>query len=191
MALIRSKKKTTPSRANADDSWGPVPTKKASVANLAPYLLPYFNNGPVFGLPGTDSRDFRDRTQLSGDWGGLRTDLARHGFFLDLYSTSAYQNVTAGGLKTGSAFIQNTQLSMNVDTGRAGLWPGGVFHITLEARSGSSSAQDTFTVGATVPQYTGLAFPGPFLVHDVFPTEYFLFQSLTPKFSLIMGIKHL
>ena len=30
--------KTTPSRLNAVDSWGPVPTKKASVANLAPYL---------------------------------------------------------------------------------------------------------------------------------------------------------
>ncbi len=131
--------KTTPSRANADDSWRPVPTKKASVANLAPYLLPYFNNGPVFGLAGTDSRDFRYRTQLSGDWGGLRTDLARHGFFFDLYSTSAYQDVASGGLKTGSsAFIQNTQLSMNVDTGRAGLWPGGVFHITLEARNRNS-----------------------------------------------------
>jgi porin len=181
------KEKTTPSRANDADSWGPVPTKKASVANLAPYLLPYFNNGPVFGLPGTDSRDFRYRTQLSGDWGGLRTDLARHGFFFDLYSTSAYQDVASGGLKTGGAFIQNTQLSMNVDTGRAGLWPGGVIHITLEARNGSSSPQDTFTAGATVPQYTGLAFPGPFFVHDVLPTEYLLFQSLTPKFSVILG----
>jgi hypothetical protein len=117
------KEKTTPSRAKAADSWGSVPTKRASVANLAPYLLPYFNNGPAFGLPGTDSRDFRYRTQLSGDWGGLRTDLAHHGFFFDLYSTSAYQDVASGGLKTGSAFIQNTQLSMNVDTGRAGLWP--------------------------------------------------------------------
>src|SRR5437763_183498 len=44
-----NKEKTTPSRGNAADSWSPVPTKKASVANLAPYLLPYFNNGPVFG----------------------------------------------------------------------------------------------------------------------------------------------
>src|SRR4051812_24268214 len=109
--------RTTPTRANAADSWGPVPTKNASVANLAPYLLPYFNNGPVFGLPGTESRGFRYNTQLSGDWGGLRTDLARHGFFFDLYSTSAYQDVPSGGLKTGSAFIQNTQLSMNLDTG--------------------------------------------------------------------------
>lgn len=49
--------KTTSSRTNVADSWGPVPTKKASVANLAPYLLPYFNNGPVFGLPGCAQAD--------------------------------------------------------------------------------------------------------------------------------------
>ena len=50
------------------DSWGPVPTGKTSLANLAPALLPYFNNGPVFGLPGTVTGNFWDRTQLSGDW---------------------------------------------------------------------------------------------------------------------------
>jgi hypothetical protein len=179
--------KTTPSPANAADSWGPVPTKKASLANLAPVFLPFLNNGPVFGLPGTDAGDFRYRTQLSGDWGGVRTDLARHGFFFDLYSTSAYQDLASGGLKTGNTSIQNTQLSINVDTGRAGLWPGGVFHFTLESRYGSSSPQNTFTAGATVPQYTGLAFPGPYFVHDVLPSEYFLLQSLTPKFSVILG----
>jgi len=169
------------------DAWGAVPTKKASVVNVAPALLPFFNNGPVFGLPGTEVRDFGPRTQLTGDWGGRRTDLARHGWFFDLYSTSAYQNVASGGLDTGNAFVQNTQLSINVDTGRAGLWPGGIVHVTLESRYGSSSPRNTFTVGATVPQYTGLAIPGPSFVHDVLPTEYFLFQSLTPKFALVLG----
>ena len=42
-------------------------------------------------------------------------------------------------------------------------------------------------MGSTVPQYTGLAFPCPFFVHDVLPTEYFLFQSLTSKFSVLLG----
>ena len=174
---------------NAPDSEapGPVPTERASVANVAPGLLTFFNNGPVFGLPGTDGGDIRARTQVSADWGGRRTDLARHGLFFDLYSTSAYQNVASGGLTTGNAFIQNTQLSINVDTGRAGLWAGGVFHVTLESRYGSSSPQNTFTVGSTVPQYTGLAIPGPFFVHDVLPTEYFLFQSLTPTFAVVLG----
>ena len=173
--------------SSAGDSWGPVPTKKASIANLAPFFLPFLNNGPVFGMPGTDAGDFRDRTQLSGDWGGLRTDLARHGFFFDLYTTSAYQDVASGGLKTGNTSIQNTQLSINVDTGRAGLWPGGIFHVSLESRYGSSSPQNTFTAGSSVPQYTGLAFPGPYFVHDFLPTEYFLLQSLTPKFAVILG----
>jgi len=183
---------STKDKAEATDKdganpWGPVPTEKTSLANLAPVLLRYFNYGPVFGIPGTDAGDFWHRTQLSGDWGGARTDLARHGLFFDLYSTSAYQNVASGGLKTGSAFIQNTQLSINIDTGRAGLWSGGLFHITLESRYGSSSPQETFTAGATVPQYTGLAFPGPFFAHDVLPTEYFLLQSVAPKFSLLLG----
>jgi hypothetical protein len=167
--------------------WGPVPTEKSSLANLAPVLLPYFNNGPVFGVPGTDVSDFWHRTQLSGDWGGVRTDLARHGLFFDLYSTSAYQDVASGGLKAGSSFIQNTQLSINIDTARAGLWSGGLFHVTLESRYGSSSPQESFGVGATVPQYTGLAYPGPLFVHDVFPTKYFLLQSLMPKFSVLLG----
>src|SRR6266403_2212623 len=168
------------------DPWGPVPTKDVSLVNLSPFFLPYFNNGPVFGLPGTVVGDFTERTQLTGDWGSVRTKLARRGYFIDLYSTSAYQDVASGGLKTGSAFMQNTQLSINVDTGRAGLWSGGLFHVTLESRIGSSP-QKTFTVGAVVPQYTGLTVPGPFFTNDFLPTEYFLVQSLRPKFSVILG----
>src|SRR5258705_4808251 len=114
------------------DPWGLVPTKDVSLVNLSPFFLPYFNNGPVFGLPGTVVGDFTDRTQLTGDWGGVRTNPARRGYFFDLYSTSAYQDVASGRLITGSALMQNTQLSINVDTGRAGLWSGGLFHATLE-----------------------------------------------------------
>jgi hypothetical protein len=172
---------------SADEApWAPVLTRKTSLANVEPALLPYLNNGPVFGLPGTEVGDFWHRTQLSGDWGGARTDLARHGFFFDLYSTSTYQNVTAGGIKTGSAFLQNTQLSINLDTGRAGLWPGGLLHVTLESRFGDSP-QNTFTVGSAVPQYYGLTLPGPLLTHDVLPTEYFLVQPLSKKFIVVLG----
>jgi porin len=170
----------------ATDPWGPVPTKNASLANHAPFILPYLNNGLVFGMPGTDAGDFWHRTQLTSDWGGTRTYLARHGFFFDLYSTSAYQNVTAGGLKTGGAFVQNAQLSISVDSGRAGLWPGGLLHVALESRFGDSP-QSTFTVGSAVPQYYGLSLPGPLLTHDVLPTEYFLAQSLSTQFGIILG----
>src|SRR5262245_19408145 len=74
-----------PTEAPADP-WAPVPTEFTSLANVAPGLLSFFNNGPVFGLPGTVVGDFWHRTQLTGEWGGLRSDLARRGFFFDLYT---------------------------------------------------------------------------------------------------------
>jgi porin len=168
------------------DPWQPVPTNDVSLANLAPGLLPFFNNGPVFGIPGTVTGDIWNRTQLTGDWGGVRTDWARHGVFIDVYSTSYYQNVRSGGLKTGGAFVQNTQASLNIDTGRAGLWSGGLLHLTLHSRFGDTPA-NTFTVGATVPQYNGLAFPDPLRANDVLPAQFFLTQSLTKEVSILVG----
>src|SRR6266478_3744927 len=100
-----------PGATQPASDWGPVQTDKASIANLSPVLLPFFNNGPVFGLQGTVVGDVWQDTQLTGDWGGFRTSLAEHGIFFDLYSTSAYQDVASGGLKTGSSFVENIQLS--------------------------------------------------------------------------------
>jgi porin len=168
------------------DSWQPVPTSKISLINLAPVLIPYFNDGPAFGLPGTVTGDFWNRTQLTGDWGGTRTELARHGLFFDLYSTSTYQDVTSGGLKTGSSFVQNTQISFNLDTGRAGLWSGGLLHLSVQSRYGSPP-EDTFTGGATVPLYTGDVLPAPLNSSRVLPSEFFLVQGLSKRFSVVLG----
>src|SRR5438132_12003952 len=120
-----------PGATQAAPDWGPVQTDKASVANLSPVLLPFFNNGPVFGLPGTVVGDFWQNTQLTGDWGGFRTSLAEHGIFFDLYSTSAYQDVASGGLKTGSSFVENIHTSINITTGSTGLWSCGTFQFSI------------------------------------------------------------
>jgi porin len=175
-----------PTIAVSDDRWQAVPTEKLSLVNLAPVLIPYFNNAPTFGLPGTVTGDILNRTQLTGDWGGTRTDWSRHGVFVDLYSTSAYQNITKGGLATGSSFVQNTQFSVNLDSGRAGLWSGGLLHFTLQSRYGDPP-EKTFTGGATVPLYTGLVLPQPLESSRVLPSEFFLVQGLSKQFSVVIG----
>jgi len=189
-AAAARKRKNVPAaiqrRDRPIDLGQPAPTKYVSLADLAPGLLPFFNNGPVFGLPGTVTGDIWSRTQLTGDWGGVRTDWARHGIFVDVYSTSYYQNVTSGGLKTGGAFVQNTQASLNIDTGRAGLWSGGLLHLTLQSRFGDVPA-NTFTVGATTPQYMGLVFPDPLRANDVLPAQFFITQSLSKEISVLVG----
>jgi hypothetical protein len=45
-------------------------------------------------------------------------------------STSAYQDVITGRLKTGTSFVQSNQISINVDTVRAGRWSGGILYST-------------------------------------------------------------
>ena len=168
------------------DPFGPVPTDKLSLANAAPVLLPFFNNGPVFGLPGTVVGGFWNNTQLTGDWGGRRTDLARRGFFFDVYTTSAYQDLMSGGLDPGDWFVQNTQMSINIDTGRAGWWDGGLTHFTTQARYGGNPTQ-TFNSGATVPTYTGLLEPSPTDYSTMLPSEYFLVQGLSEHTSFLVG----
>lgn len=175
-----------PSEEGAD-LFGPVDTEYLSLANLAPVLLPYINNGPVFGLPGTVTGDIFTRTQLTGDWGGRRNTLAEKGVFLDVYTTSAYQSMVSGGIDEVDSFIQNTQISLNVDTGRAGLWPGGILHFTAQSRVGSSF-EDQFAVGSSVPQYLDLLLPGAKLDNDIYPSDYYLLQTISPKTGLILGV---
>ena len=172
--------------AEEGTAFGAVPTNKISLLNLAPVLAPYLNNGPVFGLPGTKVGKFTENTQLTGDWGGLRTKLAKKGLFADVYTTSVYQNVMSGGTAEGSRFVQNVQVSINYDTGRAGLWSGGLFHFTMQGRFGDSAA-NTFTAGTLQPQYGGLVEPGPLLNHNAYPSEYFLTQALNKKTFVILG----
>src|SRR5262249_28873765 len=76
----------------------PAPQERLSLPTVAPGLLTYFNNGPVFGLAGTVEGNFWRRTQLTGGWNNTRTDWTERGVFLDFYTTSAYQNVMSGGL---------------------------------------------------------------------------------------------
>ena len=193
LIILLSLLSTEPSLAGEGDSEGfasfqhlSTPSAKKSLVDLAPGLLTFFNNGPVFGIPGTELGSIWERTQLTGDWGGLRTDLARHGLFFDLYTTSAYQDLTSGGLKTGSSFVQNIQTSVNIDTARAGLWPGGLIHVTAQSRYGDSP-EETFTAGTVVPQYTGLVEPDPLLSHETNLSEYFLVQALSKTTSVVLG----
>jgi porin len=169
------------------ETWGPISTDKLSLVNSAPLLLPFVNNSPVFGIPGTVVGDFWEQTQVTGDWGGARSELARHGIFFDVYTTSTYQNVTHGGIETGETFWNNTQISLNIDTGRAGLWPGGLIHITAQARNGDSAA-NTFTIGSYVPQHYGLLLPGPKFSDSIYLSDYYLVQAVNKRLFLIGGV---
>jgi carbohydrate-selective porin OprB len=170
---------------SAPDDFGPVDTKFISLANVAPGVFSWFNDGAVFGLPGTRVGSITERTHLTNDWGGLRTEWARNGVFLNLYNTTAYQQMS-GGLDPGGSVINNTQISVDLDTGRLGWWSGGLFHFAAEARAGSDNSE-VYGAGTLVPTYYGAVLPQPGRDNDILFTNFFLEQAFG-KAGLIVGV---
>lgn len=108
-------------------------------------------------LPTPDySGDLSSRSTLTGDWEGARGDLAAKGFHVDFESAATYQNLGDGGLNEGGEINGSTDLVLQLDTGKADLWPGGLFKIRLELGYGDSISR---RVGSVSPANHDDLFP--------------------------------
>ncbi|TAK63536.1 carbohydrate porin [Methylobacter sp.] len=103
------------------------------------------------------SGDLLSRSKLTGDWRGIRNEMAEKGVTLDLDATQVTQHVASGGYD-GSLLskspgnrisellpgISETEsdamfnMLLKVDTGKAGLWQGGFLTVRGEGRVGDS-----------------------------------------------------
>jgi len=101
---------------------------------------------------------FFSRSQLTGNWGGVRDTWAEHGLTVDVATTYTFQGVASGGFDgplfnrfsdeddTGHTF--SGELQLELDTGKAGLWRGGSAKTRLEGRAGRSVVQRAGSVSA-------------------------------------------
>ncbi len=72
------------------------------------------------------------RPRLTGNWGGVRDDLAKRGITIDADLLQTLQGVGSGGRDTGVKYGGSADFTLNADTGKLGLWPGGFFKLHLE-----------------------------------------------------------
>ena len=72
------------------------------------------------------SGDFLTRSTMTGDWGGTRSRLAEKGITFDLSLTQTQMGVLSGRLRSTSEYGGRGDFYMDVDTGKAGLWHGGL-----------------------------------------------------------------
>jgi porin len=134
-------------------------------------------------VPDTWGGDFWFRPRLTGGWGGLRDELGKIGvvFDADLFLTP--QGVLSGGRDTGAELWGNADYTLNVDTGKLGLWPGGFLKVSAGSSFGDSVLDDS---GALLPVNTLTLIPEPNepstgLMHATFT------QFLSPKLGLVAG----
>lgn len=77
--------------------------------------------------------DIWTRSTLSGDWGGMRNQLAEKGVTLDMSLTQTAQGIVHGGKDTGWQYGGGRgDIILNVDTQKLGLWPGGFLNVEAE-----------------------------------------------------------
>ena len=134
-------------------------------------------------IRGNYSGDFRSRSTLTGDWGGVRNDLAKKGVTFDLTLTQIVQGVTDGGKETGWEYGGRGNLTLNADTQKLGLWPGGFFMVEVEGNFGNDVNLHT---GASMPVNSNQLYPMPNDDQLNIPAVTFT-QFLSPKIGLILG----
>jgi porin len=134
---------------------------EASPPTAAPALEPEDVKAPAPSA----AKDLWNRPTFSGDWWGLRSDLASNGVNLRLWATGYYQGQWSGEAGTftaqdgrGTSFLTGGRLDalIDLDTSRLGLWRGGGFHVHLELEGGRVPG---FRGGALWPVNAGAILP--------------------------------
>ena len=137
----------------------------------------------LFDFPATFAGDLWSRPRLTGDWFGLRDEMAKRGVLLDVDLLLTPQGVMTGGRDTGDEFWGNSFYTLSVDTQKAGLWPGGFLKVEGLSGFGSNVFKDS---GATVPVNTAALLPKPDDQTSALMNATFI-QFLSRQFGLLGG----
>src|SRR5215813_4652545 len=111
--------------------------KKSTIIVTAIFLIAISLGGATVRAQDTSSKDpyagdIWSRSTLTGDWGGFRNEWAQKGVTIDLNVTQIGQGVVNGGKSGAWQYGGRGDLTINLDSQKLGLWPGGFFNLELE-----------------------------------------------------------
>lgn len=139
-------------------------------------------------LPTPDySGDLLHRSDLTGDWGGLRNQLAVHGVELDVEVLQYMQGNAYGGRSTNNAFgySGSAEYSLFFDFQKLGLWPGAFAKVRGETKWGQGVEQDVGAISA--PNFDNLLpLPGHSGLTTL--TEYWFMQYVSKELGFVAGM---
>jgi porin len=153
------------------------------LAGLIMLLAPDRVRAQLVDVPDTWGGGIWSRPRLTGDWGGLRDDLAKKGVVFDTDLLLTPQDVVSGGRSTGGDLWGNIDYTLNIDTQKLGLWPGGFLKFQGDTGFGSNVFKDAGTI---VPVNTAALIPG---INDRSTAlmNATLTQFFSPQFGLFAG----
>jgi porin len=113
----------------------------------------------VSSAPGRYLKDIWTRDKLTGDWGGLRSDLSKHGIDIGLRLSQYWQRVASGGVDVNSEYGGTMDYRVNLDMHKLlDTWEGFSVNMHARTRFGYDVNADA---GAFALQNTGMLMPAP------------------------------
>ena len=114
--------------------------------------------------PGRYLKEVWARDKLTGDWGGLRSDLSKHGIDIGLRLSQYWQSVESGGVNQSSEYGGTMDYRVNLDMHKLlSTWEGFSVNMHARTRFGYDINEDA---GAFALQNTGMLMPSPGKYHD-------------------------
>jgi porin len=134
-------------------------------------------------IPATWGGDFWSRPRLTGSWGGLRDEIGKKGVVLDIDLLQIPQVVASGGQDEVARYWGLAEYTLNVDTHKLGLWPGGFLRVQGMSGFGETvnSASGALIPTSLVSLLPALGEPGSGLQNLTF------MQFLSPHFAVVAG----
>lgn len=168
------------SAASAQDNDAQLTTRPAEAGEEKPAVQSLIQTLPDY------SGDLAHRKYLTGDWGGLRQELAEQGLLFELDVTQLLQGNAHGGRDTNNAFRYSGSVdyTFKLDTARAGLWPGGLLTLRGETKIGDNVNPKVGSLMA--PNYQGLL-PVPGEPGITTLSEFYFMQALSEQVVLAAG----
>lgn len=161
--------------------------KKSVVATVIILVLGIFLSAQIRAEEAatvtTYSGDLWTRSTLTGDWGGVRNDWAKKGITFDMNLTQTGMSVVGGGKHQGWEYAGRGNITLNVDSQKLGLWPGGFLIVEVEGNYNTSINLDS---SAVMPVNTNQLFPMPGDQELNIPAVTFM-QFLSHNFGLVLG----
>ena len=158
-------------------------------------LLPWSNafaDDPGFlGQPGSINREAKvhgheEDNRLTGNWGGFRDSMESHGITFEAVYTGEFVSNFDRGLvnqNKETIYLDNLDLTLTVDSEKAGLWPGGTLFIYALRNRGKNPTEDVIGDLHTV---SNIEAPDKFLLYEAWYEQQF-----TDSFSALVGFHDL
>jgi porin len=96
---------------------------------------------PAISL-GQSFDNWLNQPTMTGDWGGLRTELSEAGFNFRASYIGELAYSFSGGKRIGGTYADQFAFGVDVDMGKVAGLTGGTFHLSLNSRQGRNATTD-------------------------------------------------